>query len=233
MVPARTIVLLAGWMLLALPPFAGAQEIPSPYRFIETAQEAGGFVGFTDASRGRLGLGPEGGPTFGARYSIELSGPFSVEGVGTMMSSSRDVLDPRRSEGDRRVGEADVLLTTVDARLKFSLTGRRTWNSLSPHALAGVGLGFDLAEDAAVETGDGFREQDRFDFGTSFLGLVGLGARWLPSDHWQFRVDGTLNLWQLETPDGWLDLASEFENPPPENEWVAGLGLTFGVSYRW
>lgn len=226
-------VLLVLSAMVCLPRVGSAQEIPSPYRFIETAHEAGGFAGFVDAGTGRLGLGPDGGPAYGVRYAIELSGPFSIEGVGTTVSSSRDVLDPRRSEGDRKVGEADVLLTTVDARLKFSLTGRRTWRGLSPHALAGVGLGFDFAGDAPAETDDGFREQDRFEFGTSFLGLVGLGTRWLPGDRWQFRVDGTLNLWQVETPDGWQELESELEAPPPESEWVNGLGLTFGVSYRW
>lgn len=233
MVRASTATLLVLLVAGAAPRPASGQEIPSPYRFIETSHEAGGFVGMVDASRGRLGLGPDGGPAFGSRYSIELSGPFSMEAVGTVMPSTRDVLDPRRREGDRKVGEADVLLTAVDARLKFSLTGRRTWRGISPHALVGVGLGFDLAGDAPAETGDGFREVDRFDFGTSFLGLVGLGARWLPGDRWQFRIDGTLDLWQLETPDGWLELESELEAPPPENEWVSALGLTVGLSYRW
>lgn len=218
--------------LLAGPGAARAQEIPSPYRYIETAQEVGIFGGILSPGTGQFDLGPKEGPAGGVRYAIELSGPFSLEGVGRTLVSERDLRDPRRAVGDRVVGTADVLLTSVDARLKFSLNGRRTWHGLGPYVVAGAGLAFDLAGEPAVDE-DVLPAVHRFDFGTSFIGLMGLGVRWIPRDDFELRLDGEFDLWQLDTPSGYLDNPEFFENPPPENEWVSALGLTLGAAFRW
>lgn len=217
--------------LLAAPGCLWGQEIPSPYRYIETAHEIGVFGGVLSPGVGQFDLGPESGPAAGVRYAIELSGPFSLEGVGRTLASEREVRDPRRTAGDRVVGAADVLLTSVDARLKFSLNGRRTWHGLGPYVLAGAGLAFDLAGESAVEAE--LPAEHRFDFGTSFVGLMGLGVRWIPRDDFVVRIDGEFDLWQLDTPSGYLANPELFENPPPENEWVSALGLTLGAAIRW
>lgn len=211
---------------------ARGQEIPSPYRYIETAQEAGVFGGIVSPDAGQFDLGPKEGPAAGVRYAIELSGPFSLEGVGRTLMSERDVRDPRRAEGNQVVGTADVLLTSVDARLKFSLNGRRTWHGLGPYVLAGAGLAFDLADTPAADTV--LLAEDRFDFGTSFVGLMGVGVRWIPRDNFVIRTDAAFDLWQLDTPSGYLEAERGlFEDPPPENQWVSALALTLGAAFRW
>lgn len=218
----------------ALAPRGGeAQQIPSAYRYVETSQEAGAFAGVLDSGTGRFDLGPDAGTVLGLRYAIEVSGPFSLEGVARTVSSTRDVRDPTQPEGERTVGEADVLLTALEGRAKFSLTGRRTWNGLSPFLVAGGGIVWDMA--GASESDEAVLPQDRFDFGTSFLGYLGLGGRWLPTRHIQVRADGGFNLWQLDTPEGYRaqDRDLGFESPPPESEWVSGLGGTLGIAIRW
>lgn len=218
--------------VLGLPSAAHSQEIPSPYRYIETAHEAGVFGGILSPGTGQLDLGPKQGVAAGARYAIELSGPLSLEAVGRTLISERDVRNPRSAEGEEVRGTADVLLTSVDVRLKFSLTGRRTWHGLGPYVWTGAGLAMDLAADPAAD--QELLAQDRFDFGTSFLGLLGLGVRWVPRDDLVIRADAEFDLWQLDTPNGYLDpdIAHLFETPPPEDEWVSALGLTIGAAFR-
>lgn len=227
-----TAILAVAWAALA--PRAGeAQEIPSPYRYIETNQEAGGFVGVLDPGTGRFELGPDAGTVLGLRYGIEVTGPFSLEGVARTLSSTRDVRDPTKPQDERKVAEADVLLTALEGRAKFSLTGRRTWNGLSPFVLAGGGVVWDM--EGTSESDEAVLPRDRFEFGTSFLGFLGLGARWLPTRHLQIRADGGLNLWQLDTPDGYRDpdRGLGFESAPPESQWVSGLEGTLGIAIRW
>ena len=217
---------------LGAPGTAAAQDIPSPYRYIENAHEAGVFAGILSPGTGQLDLGPKEGLTGGARYSIELTGPLSLEGVGRVLISERDVRDPRRVEGDQVLDVADVFLTSADVRLKFSLPGRRTWHGIAPYVWAGGGIAFDLAADPAAD--QELLREDRFDFGTSFLGLGGIGVRWIPRDHLTFRVDAEFDLWQLDTPPGYLDAERGlFENPVPQDEWVSALGLTVGAAIRW
>lgn len=217
---------------LGAPGTARAQDITSPYRYIENAHEVGVFAGILSPGTGQLDLGPKDGVAAGARYSIELTGPLSLEGVGRVLMSERDVRDPRRVEGDQVLAVADVFLTSADVRLKFSLPGRRTWHGIAPYVWAGGGIAFDLAADPAAD--QELLREDRFDFGTSFLGLGGIGIRWIPRDHLTFRVDAEFDLWQLDTPPGYLDAEPGlFEDPIPQDEWVSALGLTVGAAIRW
>lgn len=224
---AFLLLLLAG---IATPASSLAQTIPSPYRFIENRQEAGAFAGLVDAHTGRFGYGPQGGFTYGGRWGIELAGPVSLEGIATLVEGTRDVIHPGRVEGDRKVGEADVLLTAFDARFKFSFTGDRTWHGISPFIVAGGGIVFDLAGDDPDD--ELLEAPDRFDFGNSFIGTLGLGTRWIPTDRLTFRVDGTFSLWKLDTPPGFSDPARGFEDVE-EGEWVRALGLTLSGMLRW
>lgn len=220
--------------LLGLVPRAGeGQQIPSPYRYIETGQEAGAFVGTLNPGAGRFEIGPRAGTQLGLRYAIEVGGPFSIEGVARTLSSTRDVRDPTKPEGERTVGEADVLLASVEARAKFSLTGRRTWHGVSPFAVAGGGVVWDT--EGLSEVDERVLPRDRYEFGTSFLGYLGLGVRWIPLERVQLRIGGGFDLWQIDTPQGYLSPERDlgFESAPPQSEWVNGLEGSFGIAFRW
>ncbi|MDZ7779228.1 MAG: hypothetical protein U5R14_04715 [Gemmatimonadota bacterium] len=207
-----------------------AQSVPSPFTFIEKKQEAGPIFGVADAGTGRFEYAPKGGRIYGGRWGIELSGPLSLEGVGTVMDGTRNIISPGRVEGDRVIGEADVLLTTVDARFKFSLTGDRAWHRLSPFLVAGGGVVFDLEEE--TETDRTLEPENRFGFGTSFYGTSGLGVRWFMTERFALRLDGTFSLWKAGTPPGFSDPAYGFE-AVEEDEWLHSLGLTLSTLVRW
>lgn len=223
--------LRAGWTivaLLALTAPAAAQDIASPYRYIELGQEASAFVGVLEADAGRFGFGPSSGPLYGVRYGLELSGPVALEAVSSFVSTERDVVNPGRPEGDRVVDEAEIDLLFVDARVRFALTGRRTWNRMQPFLYGGIGLAFNLAdfqrEDQVLD------EADRFDFGTEIVPLLGAGARIFLNERVAIRTEAQLTLYRLDVPEGFRDPARGFENVA-ESEWVNSGVFTVGLAY--
>ncbi len=221
------VLVLAG---LAHAPGIAAQTIPSPYRFLDERQEVGFFMGYMDAATGRFGFGPPGGVWLGARYGLELAGPISLEGVIGGIDGTRDVVSPGRPEDDRVIGEATSQIWTIDGRLKFSFTGRRSWRRLSPFLIAGGGIAFDTAKNPEA---DELLEGDEvFDFGTSFFGTAGVGTRWFVTRRFTLRTDALFSLWKISTPSGFGDPRFGFESVA-EGEWVRGLSLTGALLFRW
>jgi len=217
--------------ILMLAPRAGSgQTIPSPFRYIETRQEAGVLAGVTHAGTGRFGFGPSGGTRLGARWGIRLSGPLGFEGVAGVVSGKRDVINPARLEGDRKVGEADVLLGSVDARLRFTFTGDRSWHSLAPFLLAGGGIVFDMSKAQAVD--EQLEARDRFAFGTSFLGTFGGGSHVYLTDRLALRGDAVFSLWKIKTPPGFSDPERGISGVA-QSEWVNALHFTVSAVVRF
>lgn len=208
----------------------GAQTIPSPYRLVERTQEIGVFVGTANLAEGRFGFGPSGGLFGGARWGVALSGPLSFDVTAGAISGDRDVVDPSREEGERIVGQADVLMGVADARLIFTLTGDRTWNGLAPFLQAGGGLTFDLAGDDPAD--EAVLPEDRFDLGTSFLGTVGGGSRFYLTERLVLRGDANFALAKIDTPPGFSDPERGFEDVE-ESEWAGGLLLTISLAIRF
>jgi len=205
-----------------------AQTIPSPYRFLDSKQEAGVFGGYISPSTGRFGFGPGPAPAWGARYGINFSGPFGLDATVTHSPSQRDIVDPGRVEGDRVVGEVQSHLVMIDGRLRFSLTGDRTWHGFSPFVGVGGGLIFDAANDES--DAELILADDRFNFGTSFVGILAGGLRWLPGERLLIRGDFSLSIWQLETPRGYSDPEREFTGVD-EKEWVGGPSFALGIGF--
>jgi hypothetical protein len=221
-----SIVFSAGLLLLGTATL-GAQEIPSPYRFIEKGQEAGVIFGQMDLDPGRFGFGPKSSSFYGGRYAVAVGGPVSLEGVLLFIPTERDVVNPRRVDDQVLEDPSEVTLVNMSARLRFNLTGRRTWNGIQPFALAGAGVMFDAqgrqAEDQRLE------EDERFEFGTSFAGVFGGGLRWIVQQRIAVTGEAAINLYQLDVPEGWRDPQLGLEGSP-ESEWVSAGTFTLGVS---
>ncbi len=217
-------------VLLALPSDAAAQVIPSPYRYMEKGQEASLFGGYLATDPGRFGFGPGDLQQLGARYSVALSNAFSLEGLASTMFGPRDVVNPNRIEGDRVIEEAELRLISLEARLQFALTGRRTWRRIQPFVFAGAGVSFDTLgdqdEDFLLE------ERDRFSFGTRLTGSFGGGFRYSVTQRWMLRVDGGLFLYKLGYPIGWRDVTLGFEGVP-EDEWLSAKSISVGLAWRF
>ena len=215
---------------LALPGAASAQTIPSPFEYLERRQEVGIFGGSVSAGTGRFGYAPSGGPMFGARYGVELSGPVGLEGIVSVVDSERDVIDPSRAEGSRLIGQADELLMTIEARLRFSFAGRRMWKRLSPFLTFGGGAVFSAGGDDTLD--QTLLPEDVFSFGSSFYGSLGLGTRWFLTDRIALRGGGSFSLWKVDTPPGFSDPTREFEEVE-DGEWLRGTTFSLALLWRW
>lgn len=226
---ARTILLASG-VLMAAP--AMAQRIDSPYRFIEGRHEAGIFVASVPGNRGTMELAPGGGTMFGARYGIELSGPFALEFGGFFLPTDRRVRVPN-AEGDGidELGTADAVVGALDGRLRFTLTGARTWNRLAPFVSMGGGIARNFSgrieEEAELPT------DVRATFGPTFMGTLGAGTRLFLSDQLVLRLDATAHYWKQGTPQSFRFLDEEAVGPIVDQEWPAVGGFTVGLSWRF
>ena len=227
----RSLHFKAVGLLLALSASSGtAQQIDSPYRFVDPGQQVNAFIGAIETDVGTLGLGPESDVAYGLRYGIRLTGPFSVEAAATVFPTARAIQDTVISGADTSLVatgvEADMTIAVLAADLRFDLTGSRTWNRLMPYALLGVGAAFKLSEDDAAD--ESLEPNVRYDFGTRLVGELGVGIEWLPVDRFALRLDARNMLWKIEAPPALQSL----EDAPSE-EWVQNFLLSAGVSFRF
>ena len=221
---------LAGLLTGLSPQRLEGQSVPSPYRYFETRQEAGLFVGVTNQGTGQFGFGPSPGLSMGARYGLHLGGAFGLEGVFGYNPTTRDIVDPTRVEGDMVVGETDAEILSFDARLRFSLTGDRTWKGVNPFIFLGGGVAWDAAGES--EADELVLSQDRFEFGAKFVALLGGGVRWLLTERVLIRGDIALTMNQLKTPEGFLDPARALGGVG-EKEWVSGPAFSIGAAFHF
>lgn len=224
-------MLLALALLLglgALPESLEAQTIPSPYRFIEKGKEVSIHGGFVGGSVGRFGFGPAGGPGFGARFSLDLGNLLALEGVGSYGILTRDVVDPTGEDGLATVAEADIQQLSVEARLRVNLTGRRTWNHVQPYVAFGLGLTTDFA---GVQQGDlAVQEQYRFDPGSKFAVSGSGGLRVILGERLVGRVEGSLLLYQIDTPAGYSEVELGLTGVG-QSEWINQPSLSIGLGF--
>jgi hypothetical protein len=209
---------------------AAGQTIPSSYQFFDTRQEFSTSGGQINPGTGRFGYGPGPGQMIGVRYGLGISGPLSVEGVVNWIPTTRDIMDPSRPGGIRTVGSADVQLLSADVRFKLSLTGPRTWHNLNPFLFTGAGMVRDMAGVGPLELE--LAKDDRFEFGTSFMGILGGGLRWFVRDPWIVRVDASLRMWKLDVPDGFRLVTRGFGDVGT-SEWTNATSVSIALGYRF
>lgn len=226
----RALLTATSALLLLLPAPLMGQRISSPYEFVEENQAVGLFAGWVLADPGALELGGIDGPTFGVRYGIRLSGPFSVEGEASYLSLTRAVVDTALILPDSTFAVRDTAglgLVLLNAALRFDLTGPRTWHGLMPYVTALVGAVVDIGGDDEADRS--VPVETRFDFGTSFSGGLGAGVEWFATRRVTVRADARDILWQVDTPEPLLAIDAR----APDKEWVQNIIISVGAAVRF
>lgn len=211
---------------------AAAQQIDSPYRFLDTTRQIGFFGGYMSASEGRLGIGPQPAPTFGGRLALRVSGPLVLGlevGYTPTQRTVRDTVFLTPDSVFQPIGEADMNLISVMSEVRFNLTGPRTWHGLQPFLVLGAGVAFDGGDRRAFE--EDLPDQGRYRFGTTFAGQVGVGVDWFPTDRVSLRLDARNLLWKLRVPEAFL--LSEHGQTLAESEWENNFVVTAGLSFHF
>jgi hypothetical protein len=217
--------------VLSTPNEAGAQTITSPYEFIEGRHEAGIFFSHVPDNRGTMELGPGGGVLTGARYSFDLGGPFALEFGGFLLPTDRQVRAPSETgQSILEIGTADALVGGIDGRVRFTLTGPRTWHGFAPFLVGGGGVAGNLS--GRIEEEAELLTEARFTFGPSFMGVLGAGTRYFLTDQLALRLDATAHFWKVGTPQAFLNLPEE-AGPVVQQEWPAVGAFGVGLSWRF
>ncbi|HSG82808.1 MAG TPA: hypothetical protein VLC48_11180 [Gemmatimonadota bacterium] len=230
-------LLALGAALLATPVGLAAQTIKSPYRFIDTKQDVGPYIAYIFADGGSVDLGANSGPVFGLQFAIRVSDPIQISANAAYFPTTRDVQDPSTGGPSTiTVGTEDFNLLLLSGRLQFNLTGARTWNRLAPYLIGGLGIAIDVTGDINCLTEPEratcqISPAERFDFGTSFMGQIGIGTAIIVSDRIGARVTFEDNIWKLSTPEGWFFSGNNLDPFPSDTDWTNNLQLTLVLSY--
>lgn len=218
--------ILAGLALAASA--AHAQTIPSPYEYVDERHAVSVFGGHVFTESGRLDLGPRNGPIFGARYSLRVGGPFTLEAGASLFPTTRMVHDSTVVDGQlEQVGTVDQSIGILDAALRFNVTGPRTYRGLQPFLLAGLGLARDFSSLSSTEAD--IDPQARFRFGTRFAGQIGAGVEWFALRRVAIRAEARDIFWRLTTPQAIVRQNLD----TPSREWVQNYSLSIGLSYHF
>lgn len=238
MLKLKSVLLMSALLAPGLPVLASAQTISSPYRFVEKKKDLGLFAGYMFAQSGQANIGPKPGALVGAHFSIRISDPIQIGTYLAYFPTQREVMDPSTDNGLERIGAEDFNMLLLTGQLQLFLTGTRKWHNLIPYVLGGVGAAFDVTGLPSCFSTDPNRPADcrlqsreRFEFGTSFMGQIGLGLIWLPRQRIGLRFTADDSIWRLSTPDGYYDETSTVRPIPPAKQWTNNIQLTLGVYY--
>src|SRR5690606_10279595 len=202
---------------------AEAQQISSPYRYIEERHTFGLFAGYLATDPGELDLGPKSAPMFGVRYNIRLTGPLVGEVQLGVSQTSRNVYVPSASglsNPPTLVGERDVSLVTGMAGIRFHLTGSRTWHGVAPFIVGVAGIVDDFNSIAGIDLQ--LQQDQVFSLGPTFAAGIGLGSDVYLTDRLAIRLEVRDHLWRIRFPDAF------FEDGGRDGEWTNNFGLTIG-----
>ena len=224
----RTLVLLA---LLACPAPALAQvgHLPaqSPYQDLDYRQEMTLFTGWFAAGKDVVGVAPQSGPMFGARYEVRIGGPAQFTARLARVFSERRVIDPELVPAQRDLGTRDVGVYLGDVSITVNLTGQKSIQRFVPVLNAGIGLASDFQG----------RDVGGYRFGTTFAFTFGGGVRWIPRDRWQLRADFADYVYQVQYPDTYYLPATSggddavLRTGQASSQWKHNVALTVGASY--
>jgi hypothetical protein len=221
-----TLFLIVG--LLAVRPLE-AQQIRSPYRYIDERQSLGVYAGYLLTSPGTPEVGPQSAPIFGVRYNLRFTGPLSGEAAISFAPAERQVITtnaPPAAFQPQPTGQVQPMnLLVAEAGLRFHVTGPRAWRGLAPYGIATGGVAADLSGQG--EADEALPEAQRFRFGPSFAVGVGAGTDWFLTERLSLRLEVRDHIFRLSVPAGLR------ETGVAEAQWVNNIGFSIGTSLHF
>jgi opacity protein-like surface antigen len=205
----------------------------SPYKDIPTNYGFSAYGGYLLGSRGRIGVGPSGGPIGGVRYEMSIGGPTDLVFGAGYAQLKRYVVDPNADTLTRTTGPVTQPAITADIGLNVLITGRKTWRRLAPYigATLGMAFGTHVAQDTS-----GYNFDSKFVLGPQ------VGVRWYPTDNLTVRFEGRDLFWQIKYPSSFFaDPARAPGQSPvldtaldPSSEWIQHptFLLSIGLAFR-
>ena len=196
----------------------------SPYEDISTGQNLTLSGGWLAVRRDPANVAPRASAFAALRYDVAIGGPAAFFVRYSFAPSERRLLAPANPLATRVLSTPAVKTSVMDVGIDLSLTGKKTWNRLSPTIAAGVGIVSDFTK---ADTG-------AYRFGTKFAFTYGLGLRFIPRSGIAFRVDLTNYTWQYQYPDRYFvrasDSTSVLSDTRARSAYRGNWGLSGGVT---
>lgn len=214
--------------LLAVAPVARAQvgTTPdhSPFRDLEKRQDVTLMFGPTFGGKDKVGAAPRGGSAIGVRYDVNLgASPLTFTGMIMRQGATRDILQPGLPLAQRIGRTVSEGLWSADIGLNLLLTGNRSWHSLVPSVMGGVGL---------VTNNAGITDSSNFSFGTRFSPVLGLGLKYAPQrSRWTVRADMVNHFYNVPYPQSFRDTTVGVPRiTTDKGNWVRNTRLMVGIT---
>ena len=196
----------------------------SPYRDLETSQELTFFGGHYRAGKDPIGIAPDDGSMFGARYLVHVGGPAFLMARWSHVNSDRLTIDPTKTGTARQLGRRNVSVNLYDVDLALNLTGQKSFHHIVPV----INLGGGVASCSCSAA------NDPYTFGTPFAFTFGGGLRYVPGGRFQLTADWNDYLYQLKYPTAYY-LAptggtAAVSSSQARSFWKGNRALTIGAS---
>lgn len=214
---------------------AQAQQITSPYRYIDQNQALTAQATYIATNRGMLDLGPASGMAYGLSYTIRLGGPFNIDLAASFFPTRRAVMDTVPADSATltdnplasvtKIGEDKLGIALLTAALRFDITGPRTFHGLMPFVVFGGGLARQVYQSGISDIH--LISARRYHFGGLFAGQIGGGTDWFLTHRLTARLDVRDLFWRIGIP------AAFQRSPIPSKEWVQNLQASLGFSWRF
>jgi hypothetical protein len=196
----------------------------SPYRDLETRQEITLFGGNYNAGSDPIGIAPQSGPMWGARYQIHVGGPAFLTARFAHVNSKREAIDPTKLAAARSLGTENVSLNLWDVNLAVNLTGEKTYHHIVPVLNIGAG----------IATCSCSVDKDPYTFGTPFAFSFGGGLRYAPGGRFMITADWNDYLYQLHYPTAYyvtpIGGTAAVTGNQARSFWKNNRALTIGAS---
>jgi hypothetical protein len=191
----------------------------SPYRDIAQGSSITFTGGYFLGNGGDVGVGPNSGSTFGARFDLRAGKAVQL-GVGVGYAQlERLIVNPFEHTV---TGPVDQSVVITEALVTLNLTGGKTWHRFAP--FVGLAGGLAFSSDVPADTSG-------YDFGTKFFFAPAAGTRVFFSSRLHLRAEFRANFWRLNYP------LSFRQEPDPviitgrDSEWDLSPWVLFGFGY--
>ena len=196
----------------------------SPYRDFENSQEFTFLYGHYSSGRDPIGIAPQNGPLWGARYQIHVGGPAFMMARWSHVNTTRNAIDPSKTGTARQLGSQKVSVNLYDIDLSLNLTGQKTFHHIIPVVNFGAGVG---SCSCTVKN-------DPYTFGTPFAFSFGGGLRYAPGGRFMLTADWNDYLYQLHYPTAYyvtpIGGTAAVTGNQARSFWKNNRALTIGAS---
>jgi hypothetical protein len=220
--------LLSALVLVCMATTAKAQvgHLPqnSPYRDFENSQEFTLFGGHYNAGKDPIGIAPQSGSMWGARYQIHVGGPAFMMARWAHVNSQRIAINPSNVGAGRQLGTHNVSVNLYDIDLALNLTGQKSFHHIVPVVNFGAGI---ASCGCTVKN-------DPYTFGTPFAFSFGGGLRYAPGGRFQITADWNDYLYQIKYPTAYYVIpvggTAAVTGDQSRTFWKNNPALTIGAS---